>query len=434
MNGKVIIVKYTALCLVFLTSIVGISFTESVEVNIIYFLLIPLVAIILVKADLIHPYTWYSSIFALYAIGYPVIYYFGGNYDVYVYTKSLMLIQATSLWIILMLIGPKRIKYKAEQFNLKFEKKNPLLFIIMAVIISLAIIEVIVSGYSHKNEIYASGSIVVQAGFRLVLLFIIVYVINQTITFVEEGKFNWKELFLFFLLSFLLFFFSGERDILLRAVLVTLFLYYIFVFKQKWNIKLIGAGFLSLLLIPILAQFKYFGLTGNVTESEQSFILKFFNSEFASASKNLQIILISDYNSYFSGNSYIWGIARSLNIDAFIEVPSISSWYNETFFSEKRAGQGFSILAEGFVNQGILGILVISLFLGITISVLYRNSMKNIYFFVFYLLSVPIYMYSLRADLANILTPLISQNLLFLMIIIILNRFLRGANIIKQKN
>ncbi|WP_341322766.1 O-antigen polymerase [Solibacillus sp. FSL H8-0523] len=427
--------KYVTLLMAICLSSVGIYFTDSVLMNIIYFCVLPIIAVVLVRGDLAHPYTWYSIVYTLYAIGYPVTYLFESTYDIYIYTKSLMLVQIIALSIILVIVGPTRISFHKNVFKLAFEKRNKTLFYVVLILVSMSVLEVIFKGYSHKVQIYEQGSPIVQIGFRVILLLMIIYAINQTITFIKNEKFNNKELFAFILITFGIFYYSGERDLFLRGLIVILFLYYIFSAKQKINLLTIIMGISSLLLIPLMAKFKYFGLTGNVSKSDGNFLLSLFNSEFASASKNLQIILLSEYNSYFGGQSYIWGIIRGLNLDSIFTAPSIMSWYNSTFFEENRAGQGFSILAEGYLNNGYSGIVFIAVSIGLIMKLLYRTSKINVYFFVYYLSAIPIFMYSLRADLANLLTPLIGQNLLFLVLLLIFNSLSREFKIItKRKN
>ena len=124
----------------------------------------------------------------------------------------------------------------------------------------------------------------------------------------------------------------------------------------------------------------------------------------------------------FHGYTFWIGIIRGIEppFINFIDFGAVR-WFNETFFSADRAGQGFTLVGEGYINFGYFGIIILFIFVGLLIKFLYLKSNKNIYWFPIYLLSIPTFMYSIRADLANIISPLFSQIITTILIILLTN-------------
>jgi len=399
----------------------GILFlSNSIILDIIALIILVLGAVSIVKFDLAHPYVWFSIVFLLYSISYPILYLNNQTYDVYTYTPSLIFIQWLALASFLLALGPTIVNFsKLYQSKKKMISSNLILFL-MSFAIIVTIFEISTGGYTHKSEMYASGSISISIGFRVALAFIIVYAINSSIYAFRNNKLDIKLSLYSFLLIFFMFFFSGERDLLIRLFVVVLFIYYIIIKKSKLSKEVIIFGLLTASLIPILSSVKYFGLTGEVTTSEMNFFLEFLNSDFQSASKNMQILLINDTTEgIFQGSTFISALLRSFHLDKLFGINVVSSlqWYNESLFSENRAGQGFTMVGDGYLNFGYMGVILLFVFIGLLMKIIYKNSNKGIYHFVFYIISIPTFMYSIRADLANLLSPLIKQNLLIILLI-----------------
>lgn len=436
-DKKIILIKYVQLLFYTLLSGLFLLLSNNVVGDIIAFIILVFGAMSIVRFDLAHPYVWFSFVFMLYSISYPIFYLNGILYDVYLYTKSLMFSQWLALLIFLFVVGPIKVYYsKLKKPNMKFISSK-IFLTLTSIILMISIIQIITGGYSHKNDIYEGSAFVSSIGFRAALVFLILYAINLSKFALEKNKIDKKLSFYVFINIFLLVFFSGERDLIIRFFVITLFIYYIIVKKSKLSKEIIILGVVSLSLIPILAKFKYFGLTGETTESELNFFLSFLSSDFLSASKNLQILLLDESaNGIFLGATFVSAFIRALNLDVFLGMKSISAggWYNDKYFAEGRSGQGFTIVGDGFVNFGYLGIIVLFIFIGILVKFLYKRSNKGIYSFVFYILSIPVFMYSIRADLTNILSPLIQQNLLTIFVLKLLLEILYKPESINKKS
>lgn len=401
--------------------------SNNVIFDIIALVILVFGAMSIVRFDLAHPYVWFSFVFMLYSVSYPIFYFLGMTSDVYTYTKSLMFSQWLALVVFLIVVTPKKVDYsRLREIKIKIVS-NRLLLIVASLILFVTILYISTGGYSNKGDIYNSGSIIVTIGFRAVFIFLMLYTIKLTTYGLENNKLDLKLTYYVFCFMFLLVFFSGERDLLIRFFVILSFVYYIIVKNSKMSKEVVLLFLVSLSIIPILAKYKYFGLTGESTESDLNFLLSLLNSEFQSASKNLQIILLDEStNGMFNGFTFLSSFLRAFDLDKLLNIYVISSggWYNDTYFAAGRAGQGFTLVGDGYVNFGYIGIIILFIFISLIVRVIYLNSNKGVYFFTFYILSIPVYMYSLRADLANILSQLIQQNVVGLLSIYLVLKIL----------
>jgi oligosaccharide repeat unit polymerase len=362
------------------------------------------------------------------------------TYDVYVYTKTLMFAQWLALTVFLIIVTPKKVDYNILRMNTIKAIPTKILIILISVAVLATIFEIMQGGYAHKGQIYSEGSIIIQIGFRAALVLLIVYTINLTEFSLNKNKFDINTVLYVGGFIFTLVLFSGERDLILRYLIITLFVYYLILCNRKLNKKVVLAGLISLLAIPVLNMFKYYGLTHQIRGSNSNFIINFFKSDFMAASKNLQIILLDECSKgYFGGSTLISAVFRSLNLGSLPFINNVSSlrWYNSTYFNQNRAGQGFSIVADGYVNFGFIGIVIVFIIVGLLVKIIYKKSNKNVYFFAYYVLSIPIFMYAIRADLANILSPLIKQNIVVMLIVAFISKLLRESSekkFIRQTN
>ena len=390
-------------------------FSNSPIFHIVGFGILVFGAMRIVRFDLAHPYVWYSFVFMMYSIGYPVLYIYGMTYDVYVYTKSLMFSQWLALVVFLLVLSPVKTDYsKLYGKKGKIISSKPIM-ILASIALVLTLFEISTGNYSHKSEIYAEGSATVSIGFRMVLVFLVLFAVNSTLYGLAKSKLDIKMTLYAVGMISLLVFFSGERDLIIRLLVILLFIYYVIVSKSKLTKEVVILGIISLAFLPFLTKYKYYGLTGQKSPANNNIILDFLTSDFVSASKNMQILLLDQSSKgRFRGITWLFSILRALNIDKLLNISLLSplGWYNDTYFAVGRAGQGFTLVGDGYVNFGYIGVVILFAFVGLIAKILYSRSNKGVYSFALYITSIPVFMYSIRADLANLLSPLINHNLL----------------------
>jgi oligosaccharide repeat unit polymerase len=187
-------------------------------------------------------------------------------------------------------------------------------------------------------------------------------------------------------------------------------------------------------MVPVLSGLKNIALTGEIngTLDFTNIIIAIANTEFASASYNLQVLLTnSNQWEFFWGETLFWDLKRAIIpsiIDRNLINPTI--WFNQTFFPNiyiSGGGVGFSLVAEGYMNFGIVGVVIWFVILGIFVNYLYKRGAKSAIWLIIYILSMPILVFSTRADFSTILTQSIKQIALPILFLYLLQMFMEIA-------
>lgn len=389
---------------------------SAIIVHIIALFVLTITACMLMKFDIYHPYVWYSCFFWVYSSAYPILYIMG-IYTSFGYSKTIMIYQWLSLATILLVLPSEKIEFKVNS-NYFIRENNLFLNIInnfILVYIFIIMIFIARSGsYTNKTSIYASENFMFNLAFSLSYFAILLYSfrlfekLNSGVNGI--AKVILKSGVVICLVSVI----TGERDYLFTFLIITLLL--LFYFKKISIMQLVILVPVGILLIPITNIFKYYILSGSVsgTFSFNNIIQQVLDGEFISAGRNLQILVSHNCKNIFNGR---------LIVNDFIRIfydtgESNQTWFNQTYFSSIHSTQyGFTLTGEGYVNGGVIGIVLVFIFVGLLIRYLYKNASKNVYFMSIYLYMVPLFIYSIRADLANILSPLLKYALLGTLII-----------------
>lgn len=419
--GNKILSKYILLFTFIFLSGLFICFNTNIKLHICGMILLCAGAIVTSNFDLMHPYCWFSIVFTLYSISYPIA-YLGGIYGwKYGYSSELMLLQWVALVVFLLFVSPKK-TYKLT--NNKITRKNnifnKILYTILSVYVYIAIISIVRSGFATKGEIYTMGGLFYAAAFRAALMLTIVFMYILIQKLVYKGKFDIRLIIFTGIPLCLLTLFSGERDIAFRYIVVTLFIAYYF--KYIRNIHIILLSPLCIVLLVFSAKYKYYFISGTLGTGDitiNNIFYHFLTSEFTSASRNLQILINHKTvtNGIFKGYTFINDFLRAIFIDTGF---GCVDWFKNTFFENSPTGPGFTLVGEGYINGGYLGIVFLFIIIALLISYLYKKSSKNIYWLTIYVYTIPLYMYAIRADLSNIISPFIKHLLISMGIIYIL--------------
>lgn len=419
-------IKYYILLVAIAVTGLMIYLSNNVLLDIISFLLLVITAFFLVKFDYIHPYMWFGAIYTLYSISHPILFYLGESWDAG-YSKELIFMQWLGLVIFLLVVTPKQ--HSIDKLNERKIILTTSKYIYFGCLAFLIFFITILSqgSYTNKTEMYSGGSVLINSGFRIAIVFFIAYAYELVNGMKNGNKKNINLMIGTLIIAALITYYSAERDILLRYVTITFFVYYVFSNeKEKFKLKFLPP--LLILLVPFLTKIKYLGMAGEITDtSHNSKIASFLKSDFASASKNLQVLIEDEgARGLFNGFTFVSDIVRTLKLDAFFDKYSFSviEWFNNLYFAENRAGQGFTLVGEGYVNFGYLGVILLLIIVSILIKIMYYYSSRYFNGFIIYILSIPIFMYSIRADFSNILSPIIVHVLLGIIIIKIIDYIL----------
>jgi hypothetical protein len=195
-------------------------------------------------------------------------------------------------------------------------------------------------------------------------------------------------------------------------------------FKKKYYIYIV----LSLLVfLPITQLYKAIFLDPNAT---REFILEpstLFVGEFISSGRNVTKLL--EYNHQFLiGERLVYDILRFLRVSTFdnVEVISTGMWYNTIVLPSlgvnANSGWGFSWIGFLYVSFGFLGPFFGMFLSGVILNYLYFIRGKSIHCYIFYGLSLSIFLYIQRADLANLMGQEIKFTLFPILTIYLLNK------------
>ena len=394
-----------------------ICLSSNIKLHICGMVLLCIGAVIASNFDLMHPYCWFSIAFTLYSVSYPIIYLIGFYGNRYGYSGDLMLLQWIALAVFLVFVSPKK-KRKINNFKInKISTFTEILYILLYMYICFAIIGIINGGFATKGEIYATGNIFYKVAFRAAIMLTVIYAYMLVQKCICKSKFDIKLVILTGLILCLLTIFSGERDIGFKYIIITLLIAYRF--KYIRNIHIVLLAPLFILLLVLSKKYKYYFLGGSLGVDSitiNNIFYHFLTSEFSSASRNLQILL--NHKTFtqglFKGFSFINAPLRSFFVDT---GSGCVNWFKDTFFESSLIGPGFTLVGEGYINIGYLGVILLFIIIAIFIKYLYKKSNENIYWLVIYIYSIPLYIYAIRADLSNILSPFVKHLLLTIGII-----------------
>ena len=415
---KDILIKYIVIILSFMAIEVLIMSTDGILIHILGLVAFSAVAIILSDLDLMHPYTWFSAFFCLYSIGFPILTYLGKENLRAAYSKELMVIQLLAFFVILFCIGPPKNTNELirEKHNINLGIFNKILYAGMIFILLGAILFLGRSDFAGKASIYASGNLILLAVFRIPLILTMLYTLLIVSAWINTNKISFITLIITGLSLLGITMYSGERDFIFRFLIISvIFLCFTGKLKKKHLIMLVP---LAISILILSDKYKYFLSTGVINNSTENIILRLFSGEFESAGTNLQVVINS-------GMKYSLGFERYVSDVLSIFIPNISSvtsWFTNTFYLGNTVQYGFTLIGEGYVTGGIVGVILISCIVGFIIKIFYRNFNRSIYWFSAYLYLITVIIYSIRMDLGTILAAIVKQIGLVLFIVVMIEQ------------
>lgn len=230
----------------------------------------------------------------------------------------------------------------------------------------------------------------------------------------------------------------GERDVLLRTILITGFVLYL---KFRPSVPVaVGLGSIAVAIIPLMGKVKNMLVSGRGIElvDDRGFVIGFLRGEFMSAGRNIDTI-VSHNDSWtpFLGETFLWDATRSI-VPAFVmKIDNSVSWFMKMFHPDILAigqGYGFSLAAEGYINFGYVGVILVYCVVSWLIAWLYNRSYSGSLGMIVYVLAAPLFVYATRGDMSSILSPLLKQILLPVSVMWFISYFLvrrsRGVSVL----
>lgn len=411
-----ILKKYILIMFCFFIAEFLVMITNNMIYHIICMIFFSGICVIVSDFDLMHPYTWFSAFFCLYSIGLPVLTCDGNTHLRAIYTKELIEIQLLAMFVILLVIGPKKIEYKIldkKNNTLNLGLFNKILYIGLVMTLLGVAVYLSKSGLGGKASIYENGSSLLLILFRLPLFLTMLYSLLMICDWEKNEHVSLKTIIITGIPLFGITLFSGERDFVFRFLIITvIFLFYIGKLKRFHIFLLAPIGIAILILSD---KYKYFLSSGLIHDSSESMISKLFAGEFEAASTNLQIVISQKMSHSLGLERYILDIASAFTT----KIQSASSWFSDLFYAGRTVQYGFSIIGEGYVIGGVVGVIFISVIIGALIRFFYKRACKSVYWYATYLYFITVTIYAIRMDLGTILSAIVKQIGLVLFVVLI---------------
>lgn len=422
---KKTLINYRTLIIIF-SEVLSISFVmlfSNAFVHIFAIWGLAVIACILVGFDLIHPYCWFSLSFALYNTAYTILYAL--NYDTsagYNYKNSLYTLIA--MGVVLVIVGGEKVE-KDKPFTREFTvntKYNDITFFVLAALSIIFAFILLRRGYIGKKAMQAANDVFYSLGVHIIRWMLVIMVIQMVYTKCEDKKKNVIYFITSLAASLALGLFTGERDIIFRAVLLWLVLFFYFrVIKRKHLFIFIPAGILMMILS---VNFKYFFLRGEVNTNHAggSLLYQFLMSDFHATGRNTQFLLNAGWTKGYWGIQLLFNeIARG--IIPFVNTFNPATWYNYNVYPGSFKGQAFTYIGFGYTIAGIWGIILVFALLGLFVRYTYKNYNRNLYTLVFYIYSISIVFGCYRGTINSIIGMSLKGALVGILISMFLARF-----------
>lgn len=223
----------------------------------------------------------------------------------------------------------------------------------------------------------------------------------------------------------------GERDYLLRVFLGAVFLYHVLV-KPISKKMIVAIASLVLLSIPLLGNMKNAAFGEREITQESSLIGEILGGEFITASRNLQNLIAHENLLWtrFNGETFLWDAKMIL-----FQGMSPGAWYNQVFFPHLLnvgGGNGFTLVGEGYMNFGAIGVILLFSLLALFLKYLYKKTETSLVWLVIYISSIPIVIYSVRADFGTVLTQFSKHIVIPIVVIFVVRQVILGASGFKK--
>lgn len=378
----------------------------------------------------LHPLSWFSIFYYLYSISYPMhVVTVGGyqsNLDLVIPISFLAYL---SFSVPVLLLSPRRLSIPV----LGLDRKALDWMIIFGLAVCLALLFYVLTwGVTSKREFL--DSVRLRGLDQLFKIFLFITLLFSARTAVRMQRqpdaslstsvFDGLGICVFVLFIFA-FGVTGERDYLFRLVLLLMLVTFYYKYSYRYYYLLV-AVFALVLILPFSQAAKGYFISGGVGYEgyEQGDI---FNTEFASAGRNIHYVITRGISGY-GGETFVGDVKRYFSF-LYPDQQSTTAWFNDyvrnSFGEGGTSGWGFSLVAEGYVNFGWYGPILLFFFIGVLTAFVYRFAGRKDYGFLLYLLYVPTLIYVVRADLSNLLSLAFKVNLILVLLIFMGNRFLR---------
>ena len=412
----------------FFTLLIYVNF--NIVTTLLSFITLLSISLVMVNFNIMHPYVWYLPFYTLYSISYAILYLEGtvlNNVNLFQLNNSLFIFWIGFITFIIIIPTneyPNRLNL--EKLKVSSRLINSILVICF---FSITIMSgyIVSSGASSKQEIALLNNPILTLGNYAINFFVLAYTIKILQQIRERNNSSINKYFIALVLctTLLVVLIAGERDFIVRIVVITSIVVHVMI-KRISPLRILFYGIFGLGAFATLQNLKGFFIS-NAQENQfidKSIFSIILNGEFSSAGRNLYLLTEQSYGGFFINNPTIindlkFAVSNLPLISLDAVVPT--SWFNNLFYGsvvERGGGKGFTFVGEGFINFGLLGTFLWMAFIAIVVRGIYKKSCSNIYWFIVYLVIIPMTVYVLRADFGIYLSFIVKYVLIPIFLLI----------------
>lgn len=422
--------RWSVMLLGIASSGVLVASTSELSAWVIGLALLTGVSMVVVKFDLLHPFTWYSPFFFLYSASVPILVWLELKKDIGDLHETVFL-EWLALAVFLLAVGPTTRTIALPSQKVPCLRVMAWILLLSSMAVSAAYLgHIWLNNLASKYEIALSPSVLARLD-PAFSVYALVYTVLLALAF-QQRVFPWGLIVFSLGWNTVAFLLSGERDLVFRILWVTVFLVHgLYRPISRW--MLAGIAVSVIMLVPILGDLKNAFLRESETAiMVNSMALRVLNDEFLTGSENLQYYLRNAaFEPFYFGETLLWDFNRAfLPGVLFPEGPDPQKYFNMTFFPEvveQGGGRGFTLVGEGYMNFGAWGVALWFLLLGVFVRYLYGKGANNLTWFVIYVVSMPLIIYVIRADFSNLIAQFSKHILAPMLLLHMGQEMLRGA-------
>lgn len=432
--------RYIRIVIAVIVSIMIVANTNSMVIHLFVIMTISFMAVIESKFNFSHPYSWFSVFFFLYNCAYSIILIIAPwdsaakGYDS---LSSVLIVTALAVSLIVNNPGIKQYDYTSlpnpEFYNLDIQLLNGIMvgFTILQLV---CIILLKGQGITSKSEQW-----MVHNMFWIVATYCTrfnTYILAILVFMGDNLKKRWKIITFSAILTLYFSLLTGERDAILRMVIV-LIIALAMIGKIKFR-QLIIIGPAGVASMIALNYFKYYLSTGSMnrdTFTLANTLYEFLYSDFVDCGSNLQTLINSDMAGCQGFSCIFKDILSSVFPSSIMNGLfgnttnwNVSEWYNNYFYAGSTWNRAFTLVGEGYVMGGILGVIVLFLILGLLIRSLYKRSDRSPYFAAIYVYGAVAIISAFRGDASTIFSYIIRVPIFVTVILWAIKNVIRHRN------
>ncbi len=358
-----------------------------------------IVAMASIKFELSHPFVWFSGGFTLYSTAYAMVYCMGLATNGY--NKENVLYPMIAMLVALTAMGDKSYKVKDIDLNAKFPYK----FVdvcswILTALLFACVAALVLSGYGGKSEMKQANDPFYRIGVYCAryLTFFVLLKVCSSIKKKDRFKNGKLQILLFALPTLLFTLYTGERDAFIRFTVVIVFaLFYLKIIKKRHFLILIP---LFVLVMILSVYFKYYFSSGiiNTADRDGGILYQFLKTDFISQGRNFQYLL---------NNPWTKGCRNYLLILTEMLYPFVPGglffnpdrWFNYEVHTGTFKGYAFTLVGTGYIIDGLLGVIVVFVVVGLFVRTIYKRSTHGIYGLCAYIYTITTVVFSFRESL-----------------------------------